>query len=59
MLSKNLYKQNIKIKASRDAVGDALLELGRKNKDVVVLSEAAHAHLQAHLLAGGLLVICG
>jgi transketolase len=38
MLSKNLYKQNIKIKASRDAVGDALLELGRKNKDVVVLS---------------------
>ena len=38
MLSKNIHQENIKIKATRDAVSDALLDLGKKNKDIVVVS---------------------
>lgn len=38
MLAKNIYKQKTFTKATRDAVADALLQLGKENEDVVVVS---------------------
>lgn len=38
MLSNNTPRKNIKSKATRDGFGDGLLELGKKNKAVVVVS---------------------
>ncbi len=37
-LSKNVFYANIKTGSTRDGFGDALLELGKENKDVVVLT---------------------
>lgn len=38
MLSKNIYEKNIKMKSTRDGFGEAILDLGKKNKDIVVVS---------------------
>ena len=51
MLSKNIYQENIKIKSTRDAVSDALLELGKTNKDVVVLSADLAESTRVHKFA--------
>lgn len=37
-LVKNLFSSEIELKATRDGYGDGLLELGARNKDVVVLT---------------------
>ena len=38
MLSKNIYQENIKTRATRDAASEALIELAKKDKNIVVVS---------------------
>ncbi|PLX24920.1 transketolase [Candidatus Parcubacteria bacterium] len=51
MLSKNIYEKNIKTKSTRDGFGEAILELGKKNKDVVVVSADLAESTRVHNFA--------
>lgn len=51
MLSKNIYKKNIKLKSTRDGFGEAMFELGKKNKDVVVVSADLAESTRVHHFA--------
>jgi transketolase len=50
-LVKDLFSKDIELKGARDGYGDALLEAGEKNQDVVVLSADLVESTRAHKFA--------
>ncbi|MFC1756254.1 transketolase family protein [Patescibacteria group bacterium] len=50
-LSKNIFNANIKTASTRDGFGDALIPLGKDNKDIVVLSADLMESTRVHKFA--------
>ena len=50
-LSKNIFNANIKTGSTRDGFGDALVELGKKDKDIVVLTADLMESTRTHKFA--------
>jgi len=50
-LSKNVFNANIKTGSTRNGLGDALLEMGKKNKNVVVLTADLMESTRTHKFA--------